>query len=217
MKTSKKTQSLALAFLVALACCHTKQDGASYTGWRDKGDSGAVSAARVKQPVKQPVMLAKRTVRSGSTATRKVTENPAILNSASYDVTQTGHVTAKQLEQHFARYGGVLQGKGLFFIEMEKKYNVSALFMAAIATQESSAGKSARARRVKDSFGMTGRRGKRWASHEENIEDAFKLVSGGLYVKSGRKTPSKIGSRYCTTGGWATKVTHHMKGIVSNN
>lgn len=154
--------------------------------------------------------------RSVAVAPKKV-QKPASLASNSYDVSKTGHVTEEQLESHFASRGNsVLKGKGRKFLEMEEKYGVSALFMAGIATQESGGGTSARARRNLDSFGMTGRgRHKKWSSVDQNIEDAFSLVSGKLYVKSGRKTPDRIGSRYCASGGWAKKVSHHMKTIVS--
>lgn len=153
----------------------------------------------------------------GPTASGKAAPPAAAKTTASVhtDVTASSGVDAAALDRHFARYGGKLAGKGAVFMEMERKYGVSASFMAAIATQESSCGASARARRVNDCFGMTGaRRG--YASIDENIEAAFKLVSGRLYVGSGRKTPHRIGSRYCASGGWAGKVAGHMRRIAGN-
>lgn len=215
MKKVKTLQCLALAGVVMFSSCHSHAIASVCKGLKERIVSHrVVHRASHDEKTKK---LATRSVRSHALVARNVVVKPSSLSSTGYDVAQTGHVTVEQLERHFARYGGALRGKGEFFLQMEKKYNVSALFMAGIATQESSAGKSARARRVKDSFGMTGRRGKRWATHEENIEDAFKMMSGNLYVKSGRRTPSRIGSRYCTTGGWASKVTRHMKNIVSNS
>lgn len=128
-------------------------------------------------------------------------------------VCQTGTVTAEALNKHFARYNGRLQGKGQVFLDMEKKYGISARFMAAIATQESSCGASKRARSNNDCFGMTGfGRGKKWASIDANIESAFSLIDR-VYIKRGRTTVQSIGRVYCVGRGWAGKVAGHMKRI----
>lgn len=130
------------------------------------------------------------------------------------DVRQVGTVTAEALNKHFAKYKGArLQGKGQVFLDMEKKYGISARFMAAIATQESSCGASKRAKNNNDCFGMTGfGRGKKWASIDANIESAFSLIDR-VYIKRGRTTVVSIGRVYCVGGGWAGKVSGHMKRI----
>lgn len=220
MNSIKKLITVAVLTAILIPSCHGPLATKLYSGWKD-----TLAAAGLVKKKAAPKRLVQRQVKGNTLAVRKVEKKstvavskPAALTASGYDVRQTGHVTAEQLERHFASRGeSVLKGKGEFFIQMEKKYNVSALFMAGIATQESGGGTSARARRVKDSFGMTGKgRGKRWATHEENIEDAFRLVSGKLYVKSGRKTPEHIGRRYCTTRGWASRVAGHMRKIVVN-
>lgn len=132
----------------------------------------------------------------------------------SSEVCKTGTVTADQLNRHFARYkNSKLNGKGNVFISMEKKYGISARFMAAIATQESGCGTSNRARTRNDCFGMTGYgKNKRWGSIDSNIECAFSLIDR-LYIKKGRTTVTSIGRVYCATGGWASHVTSHMRRI----
>lgn len=153
----------------------------------------------------------KFTARAGSGAKTVVgaTRNAAKGGS----VTSTGTVTAAQLDRHFAKYNGKLMGKGAKFIEMERKYGISAKFMAAIATQESGAGNSKRARSINDCFGMTGYgKKKRWGSVDENIECAFSLISR-VYVQKGRTTVASIGKKYCVGGNWAAKVQGIMNRI----
>lgn len=134
---------------------------------------------------------------------------------AANDVRNTGQVTAEQLNKHFAKYkNGRLQGKGQVFIDMEKKYGISAKFMAAIATQESGAGTSSRARTRNDCFGMTGfGKKKTWASIDANIESAYSLIDR-VYIKKFKVTtvPS-IGKKYCVGGNWAAKVQGIMNRI----
>lgn len=132
------------------------------------------------------------------------------------NVLATGTITAAELDKHFARMAknsktgkSILTGKGRKFIELEQKYGISARFMAGIATQESGAGTSNRARTKNDSFGMTGYKGRSWSSPEANIECAFSLIDR-LYIKQGRKSIESIGKKYCATGGWARCVRSHM-------
>lgn len=167
-----------------------------------------------KESTKRVVKKTKSTKRvvaySGS---KKNALSTARDNAKHGSVVQIGTTTAADLDKHFAKYNGKLVGKGKVFIEMEKKYGVSAKFMAAIATQESGAGKSARARRNNDCFGMTGYgKGKKWASIDANIENAFSLIHR-LYVKQGRTTVASVGKKYCASSGWASKVQHIMNGI----
>lgn len=134
----------------------------------------------------------------------------------SYDVRECGKVTDEQLNREFARKNGALRHKGKFFIEMEKKYNVSASFMAAIAIQESGHGTSKRAKTHKDCFGMTGSNA-RYNSIEENIEAAFRNMRNGKhYLTKNRTTICSIGKVYCRTKGWDKKIVLIMKKIHSS-
>lgn len=173
---------------------------------------------------KQTVVLKQKVTRSSPLVktnkgvkrpTLRTEKKPTVIAQTrnSNSVLQLGTVTAEQLNKQFARYkNSRLQGKGQVFINMEKKYGISAKFMAAIATQESGAGSSKRARSHNDCFGMTGFRGKKWASIDSNIESAFSLIDR-VYIKHGRTTVPSIGKKYCVGGNWASKVLGHMNTI----
>lgn len=127
-----------------------------------------------------------------------------------YDVRKTGTVTAQQLDAEFAKRGGVLKNKGHVFIQMEKKYGVSAQFMAAIAIQESGGGTSRRARRDNDCFGMTGSKAK-YTSIDQNIEIAFDNIKNGrYYFNRGKHTVGSIGRTWSRSKDWSKKVASHM-------
>lgn len=137
------------------------------------------------------------------------------VKTSSGSVLATGQVTAAQLNKHFAKYkNGRLQGKGQVFIDMEKKYGISAKFMASIATLESGAGTSKRARTKNDCFGMTGYgKKKSWASIEANIECAYSLMYR-KYIKENRTTVTSISRKYCERSAhWAKNVSSIMNRI----
>lgn len=129
------------------------------------------------------------------------------------DVCSVGHTTAEELERHFAKYKkSPLKGKGEFFLKMEKKYGISARFIAAIATIESGCG--THCANKNNFFGVKGgKRGYRaFSSVEDGIESEFSMIKR-VYINQNRTTVASIGKKYCTNGKWAGMVSGVMKKI----
>ena len=114
-----------------------------------------------------------------------------------------------------AEYDLMLKGTGLagcgkYFKKMEDKYKVNALFAIGVAMHESALGR--KPIRNHNYFGMIGMSFK---SKGDNIMYFGKLLSGGLYKGSGKRTIKEIGSRYAADVNWPARVTAHMVERVS--
>lgn len=131
--------------------------------------------------------------------------------SQNFDVRTKSNVTAEQLNRKFKNK---LSGTGKYFVEMERKYNVNAVFLASIAIHESGNGSSRPARRKNNFFGLTGKRGLlSFKTPEESIECVARNISksGGNYYGKGRYTISSIGKRYASSRKWSSRIVSTMK------
>lgn len=131
-----------------------------------------------------------------------------------FDVRTKSEVSADTLNKFLKNK---LSNKGEIFKEVEKKYNVNASFMVAIAILESGNGKSAMCRKRNNPFGIVG---KKFKSIDEAIDYLGRLISKDNSYYYGRKkytiakiaktyAPPKIGSNKY----WPTKIVHIMKDI----
>ena len=104
-----------------------------------------------------------------------------------------------------------LSGYAQLILDMEEEHGVNAVFMCAIAQQETGSGNAGVGRTHKHNlFGMSG---KRFESYEDSIEHAFALMASDLYIGSGRDTIESIGKRYNpeTTDSWIRAVRSIMQ------
>lgn len=107
------------------------------------------------------------------------------------DVRFKSGITSEALDEHFS---GVLSGTGETFLEVQEHYNISATFLAGIATLESANGTSKLARSKNNVFGL---KGKRFDSVEECIWYMGELLTNSnYYFKKGRTTVGKIQKVY---------------------
>jgi len=115
-----------------------------------------------------------------------------------------------------------LQEKAEFYLKMQEKYNVNAIFAAAVAITETTAGTAGFA--VKDGknnwyniechCGNSAHgRFESYSNAEESIEAFFKLISGSsYYFKGGNTTIYSIGMKYCENAeqDWIPNTTAFM-------
>lgn len=134
-----------------------------------------------------------------------------------YDVRTKSDVTAEELD---AVFQGELVGTGKYFIEAQEKYNINAVFLAAIAIHESGNGKSKAAKNKKNFFGLMRKTGgqMKFESAKECIDYAANNLTkeNGYYYARGRYTIHKIGQRYASDKKWTAYVVKTMKTIKEN-
>lgn len=148
----------------------------------------------------------------------KISDKDAKLNANFYNGTSASGVnrrvdtkcnkSAAELNKYLK---GVLAGKGEVFLEAERRYGVNALFLVAIAREESANGTSRLARQQNNVGGIGGQGNfKTYASIDDGIFAIAKNISQGKYFfKEGRKTIAAISERYCNST-WATHVNNLM-------
>ena len=127
--------------------------------------------------------------------------NPCIFT---YEVFTKSNLTAQQLDKMLASTG--LANCGIYFYNMEQKYNVNALFAVAVACHESANGfKKANTHNY---FGFRGNNGwMRFSSAEECIYYFGKLMNKKIYYGKSIEAIAKI---YCDSS-WSPKVKRHMQ------
>ena len=101
-----------------------------------------------------------------------------------------------------------LSGYGQAFYDMEQKYGINSVFAISVAELESGHGTSYAFRKRNNAFGIGS--GKRFSSVVAGIDYFGQLVNKPLYYG---KSIDKIGSIYCVSSGWASKV----KSLIKSN
>ncbi|RNF39986.1 S-layer homology domain-containing protein [Planococcus salinus] len=118
-----------------------------------------------------------------------------------------------------------LVGMGEFFIEMQDKHNINALFLLAAAMHESSYGTSSKAQKLNNLYGIEvydnqTEKGKVYATPQESIEDFADTYMNRSYADThsigfykgaapGNKTTG-INVMYASDPAWGSKVAGHM-------
>lgn len=120
----------------------------------------------------------------------------------------TSGLTLKELQKCTA--GTNLAGIEPALLQIEKDYNVNALFALAVAKLETGSGTSFLVKQHNNLFAMRG--GSGWYTYKSKSDSvvAFgKLMAG--YFSKGYNTLDKIGPRYCEgSESWALKAKYHM-------
>lgn len=120
----------------------------------------------------------------------------------------TSGLTLKELQ--VLTSGTNLAGIEPALLQIEKDYNVNALYALAVAKLETGSGTSFLVKRYNNLFAMRG--GADWFSYKSKADSvvAFgKLMDS--YFKKGYNTLDKIGPRYCEgSKSWALKAKYHM-------
>lgn len=128
------------------------------------------------------------------------------------------------LKRAFAGSGGAgssnLVQYAADFLEFQNKYNVNAVFAAAVTTAECGAGTNCRIG-GNNWFSIKGSGGwRKYPSPRGSIEDFYKLIANGTYYfQAGKYTVKDIGMTYCENadapGGWIENVTTYMSNMFS--
>jgi hypothetical protein len=121
------------------------------------------------------------------------------------------------LDNYFTAQGAPLAGYGQNLVDAADKYGLDWRLVAAIAMQESNAGK-AMPRDSYNAWGWSIYTGQNSGYYFNNWEEAIELVTKGLAVyrdKYGLKTPEEIMTRYtpdslANGGSWAQGVRYFM-------
>ena len=108
--------------------------------------------------------------------------------------------TAEDLNKHLK---GVLKGKGQVFIDLQKKYGVSAAFLAAVVNSES--GGTSTAAKTKNNVAgiMDPKTGYKKQKEFNSVEECLEELACNLknnYINQGRVTVSQIFEKYCPIG-----------------
>lgn len=154
---------------------------------------------------------------------KKVATSASLRN---FDVTTKFEGTAEQIEKHL---GGVLKGHGKKFLELQDKYGINAVFLAAITINESENGTSYSARKRNNVGGIRYKNSYRFRTYN-NVSECLDDMADNLkdnYINEGRTTVARIGSKYCPVNDksdkeglnkfWARNVSFYMKRIINNN
>lgn len=109
-----------------------------------------------------------------------------------FDVRSKTHLTAQDIDNLL---DGKLKGHGWKFKEVEEKYGVNAAFLVSIAILESGNGKSNKAKKRNNCFGLMG---KSFPTVEEGIEYVAKIIASptGYYYGRKKYTIDRIGRTY---------------------
>jgi hypothetical protein len=134
--------------------------------------------------------------------------------SANSDLTAPSGLTAEQIEflTTAIRRDSGLAGLGDSIAEAEATYGVNALFILAVASQESGYGLSAAARNRNNLFGIMGRNGQvNFSNKHDSVMGFARLISGRLYFGATRTTPRGINAVYAPNNSeWTTKIVRFM-------
>ena len=133
------------------------------------------------------------------------------------DVSKTRYLgRAEVFNKYFE--GGVLEGKGAKLIELQDKYGINALFLAAITLVESGGGKSKAAREKYNVAGIRIREnGKYVIKRFKNVDECLESLAANLsknYIKEDLKTIEKINGKYAESQVWAEHIVYHINKIM---
>lgn len=118
----------------------------------------------------------------------------------------------------FASHSKIVEHVDDFFA-MQEKYNVSAVFAAAVCIQEQGGGTAnSTCCNANNWFSISGTgpagttgRWKKYNNPSESIDDfGHQIAEGTYYYKQGKYTVSQIGPTYCEGNEWAGHISGHM-------
>lgn len=131
-------------------------------------------------------------------------------------------ISAVQLNKAFVGTG--LQGLGQAFVDAEQTHHVNAIFLAAIAAQESTWGTSPFARNRNNLFGFgsydgaTGKNTVYFDSKRQCIDKVAKAIKRDYLSPNGEHyngaTPNGINKKYCSSNSWDSDVVNVMNLII---
>ncbi len=148
------------------------------------------------------------------------------LNSLhNFDITTKFAGTAEEIDRHL---GGVLKGKGQKFLELQDKYGINAVFLAAITMNESENGTSYSARKRNNVGGIRYKNSYKFRTYK-NVSACLDDMASMLkrnYINCGRNTVSSVGAKYCPVADksdkegenkyWARNVSFYMDKIIND-
>ncbi len=142
-----------------------------------------------------------------------------------FDITTKFEGSAAEIDKHL---GGVLKGQGKKFLELQEKYGINAVFLAAITMNESGNGTSYSARKRNNVGGVRYRNSYRFRTYN-NVSECLDDMAYNLkdnYINEGRTTVARIGSKYCPISDksdkeginkhWARNVSFYMGKIIND-
>ena len=160
-------------------------------------------------------------------ATLKPVERKKVVNGNlhNFDIRTKFEGTAEEIDKHL---GGVLKGHGAKFLELQDKYGINAVFLAAITMNESENGTTYSARKRNNVGGIRYRQSYKFRVYnnvDECLEDMASLLKR-RYINMGRTTVAKVGAKYCPIADksdkeginkyWARNVSYYMKRIIND-
>lgn len=115
--------------------------------------------------------------------------------------------------------GGVLEGKGEKLIELQDKYGINALFLAAITLVESGGGKSKAAKTKNNVAGIRTRQNgkyvlKKFKTVDECLEYLAKNISQN-YINKNLETIENINKKYAQSNIWSDSIVYHINRILN--
>lgn len=239
LKRKRKLMTYRNIVLLILACVLGMQN---YSLVQENKKLQATNAELVKhvgelnvvvQDSKEQIVTLEKKVASMSNELNALKELVARLDNAPFDLadlTKPSNATADKLNNKF--YGTGLQGKGAEFIKAEKEKGVNAYFLASLACWESDYGRSAKAKRLKNYYGIDcteERKGNTAGRGFTSFESSTQYVAGLLkekYLTQGGEFYngtglSDINKRYAVYGDgsvnkeWSKGIRQLMKELAS--
>ena len=111
--------------------------------------------------------------------------------------------------------GTRLYGYEQQIINVERKYQVNAFFILAVANVETGMGNAGVGLSRNNCFGMRGNSDFYYYNNPGQSVDAFGSLISNFYFANGRYTAYQIGQWYCDTY-WASKVTNEIDRLYYN-
>ena len=117
--------------------------------------------------------------------------------------------------------GGVLEGKGAKLIELQDKYGINALFLAAVTLVESGGGKSKAAKTKFNVAGIrTSQNGKYVIKKFKNVDECLEYLAKTLsknYINKNIETIENINKKYAESQVWAEHIVYHINKIIHDS
>ena len=114
--------------------------------------------------------------------------------------------------------GGVLEGKGKKLIELQDKYGINALFLAAVTLVESGGGKSKAAKTKNNVAGiMTRQNGKYVIKKFNNVDECLEYLAKNIsknYINKNIETIENINKKYAESHSWADNIVYHINKMI---
>lgn len=114
--------------------------------------------------------------------------------------------------------GGVLEGKGAKFIELQKRYGVNAMFLAAVTLVESGGGKSNAAKTKYNVAGIMTRQGNKYVIKKfNNVDECIESLARNIsknYIGQNIVTIENINKKYAEDKNWGNSVVYHINKML---